>query len=229
MSEFEEVAERARHKAEAAEEVRDAQLERKRLAIEGYKQKRTRDALAASDVRVIVAVVLFAFFLGFPFFALKSLHVSGSVKMLLLVVSLTLAGVSLIGGLLSGWAAKREIAWLQSLPFHIALAAYFSVLSVQRDSATPQLRISFETAPTDEERQAISLVVNELMPKASTSWSGEQLVIAGPSVSTSNRPSDQNFKSYNNGRIHVWVRRCIRKVLFVVHEAHPISTVYPSA
>lgn len=231
-SELERLADRARDEAARAASLAEARAERKRLARRAYEDKLVRESLSTSYLAPIIAVVGFATFGCLAFFVAKT-GLPLSVRRILVVVSFVLAFASFGSlALYPRWGSAREIRWMMARPFEVQLAGYIAALGLERASGRPEVRVSFDKAPTPHERETITLGVEQILETTSVSWYGDHLLVVGPIVQTRFEAHDRSgggaSTRHGNGHAHRWVRRCLAKALPVVHEQHPIRTVTPS-
>lgn len=181
-SELERLADRARDEAARAASLAEARAERKRLARRAYEDKLVRESLSTSYLAPIIAVVGFATFGCLAFFVAKT-GLPLSVRRILVVVSFVLAFASFGSlALYPRWGSAREIRWMMARPFEVQLAGYIAALGLERASGRPEVRVSFDKAPTPHERETITLGVEQSSWYGSPTCRPQKLHASSPSL-----------------------------------------------
>lgn len=132
-------------------------------------------------------------------------------------------------------ATSYERRWLERLPFPLDLPGYLETLGVRRKSGRPVVTLRFVGALSEEQRDSISTAMDGLTATplyrnvvdsdTEVEWSGTDLRITGPRVSTHTSRSGESTESYGNTHVHKWVRRFLTKGALPLHDRFELDSV----
>ncbi|MEM6989809.1 MAG: hypothetical protein AAF721_04915 [Myxococcota bacterium] len=132
--------------------------------------------------------------------------------------------------------AGYELRALARLPFKVGIQGYLGALGVERKTARAVVTVHFDAELSPGQRDEVTAAMDGLAaapifgdvvdPTTDVGWTGADLRITGPRVSThSSHPGELNPERYGNARIHQWVRRFLAKGASPLHQRFPLDSV----
>ncbi len=209
---------KARREAKASREVKATAQRKQGSAPRRKHGKLLLRSLRSPTLQVVLFVVATAALAG-VYFPLEGDPIVQNVAILVCVG----VGVMVLRSF-DRWCLETQVRWLRSLPFEFDQDVYFAALGTDHGmSATVTVRVIFESAPPESERQTLADVIVGVSQHTDASFDGAVLVARSPSLKTESRSKNGSIR--NNGRVHRWFRKLAGRALSKINGRHPIARV----